>query len=196
LRGNLIFWFAEFTFYNVRYNCISTEESLCRDKCDTRENYVFAVLLRISRTERRMSFHSCTSKTAYGISHSQLYGPVWCFLHAFLTWPKGLPLFHNDSFKLLWLCDFQCKGAFTRVPPGWSTRLNQRRWIQRLNDTVYTVPQKWTRQSISKWRQMNSCGKVLESSWQNWEAKLKALTHSITTRYTLGNRSWLAACYA
>ena len=46
-------------------------------------------------------------------------------------------------------------------PPGWSTRLNQRRWIQRLNDTVYTVPQKWKRQSISKWRQMNSCGKEL-----------------------------------
>jgi hypothetical protein len=46
-------------------------------------------------------------------------------------------------------------------PPGWSTRLNQRNWIQRLNDTVYTVPQKWTRQSIPKWRQMNLWGKVL-----------------------------------
>ena len=46
-------------------------------------------------------------------------------------------------------------------PPCWSTRLNQWNWIQRLNDTVYTVPQKWTRQSIPKWRQMNLCGKVL-----------------------------------
>ena len=46
-------------------------------------------------------------------------------------------------------------------PPGWSTRLNQWNLIQRLNDTVYTVPQKWTRQSISKWRQMKLCGKVL-----------------------------------
>ena len=46
-------------------------------------------------------------------------------------------------------------------PPGWSARLNQWNWIQRLNDTVYTVPQKWTRQSISKWRQMNLCRKVL-----------------------------------
>ena len=46
-------------------------------------------------------------------------------------------------------------------PPGWSTRLNQRNWIQRLNDAVYTVPQRWTRQSVSKWRQMNLCVKVL-----------------------------------
>jgi hypothetical protein len=36
--------------------------------------------------------------------------------------------------------------------PGWSTRLNQWHWIQRLNDTVYTVPQKWASQSIPKWR--------------------------------------------
>jgi len=32
-------------------------------------------------------------------------------------------------------------------------------WIQRLNDFVYTVPQKWTRQLISKWRQMNFAGR-------------------------------------
>jgi hypothetical protein len=46
-------------------------------------------------------------------------------------------------------------------PTGWSTRFNQWFWIQRLKDTVYTVPQKWASQSITKWWQMNSCGKVV-----------------------------------
>jgi hypothetical protein len=73
-------------------------------------------------------------------------------------------------------------------PPVWSTRLNLRRWIQRLNDTVYTVPQMWTRQSISKWRQMNSCGKLLESSWQHWEAKLKALNAHYNNSFYTGEQ--------
>jgi hypothetical protein len=46
-------------------------------------------------------------------------------------------------------------------PPGWSTRLNQWNWIQQLNDTLYTITQKWTSQSIPKRRQMNLYGKVL-----------------------------------
>jgi len=67
-----------------------------------------------------------------------------------------------NVFDSLWVTHHGLR-RFHMGPPGWSTRLNQWNWIQRLNDTVYTVPQKWTRQSNSKWRQMKVCGKVLLS---------------------------------
>jgi hypothetical protein len=43
------------------------------------------------------------------------------------------------------------KGAFTRV-----NLIDQWHWIERMNDTVCTVPPNWTRQSIKKWRQIRN----------------------------------------
>ena len=43
-----------------------------------------------------------------------------------------LPLIHGFSSSL--------RRIYMGLP-GWAARLNQRNWIQRLNDTVYTVPQ-------------------------------------------------------
>ena len=89
-----------------------------------------------------------------------------------ITFPKEFSYF----------CSPQSKGRVYTGPPGWSTRLNQWNWIQRLNDTVCTVPQKWTRQSIPKWRQMNLFGKVsiivicdslIKECQHIWEKKMK-----------------------
>ena len=127
-------------------------------------------LLRLSHSEKSEGLKKVDGGRAQNKFHSIHWHGYWIqnLLNAAGTMSR-LPVSGNHMCSLS-RCQWRSTSSsslgntlrrFYTGPPGWSTRLNQRNWIQRLNDTVYTVPQRWTRQSISKWRQMNLCGKVL-----------------------------------